>query len=58
MPSLVVSYSHTDEDIERTVDAVDGALGIYKRALADGAEKFLFGRPSQVVQRRFNSPDS
>lgn len=54
MPSLAVSYAHTDEDIERTVDAIDGALGVYKRALADGVETHLVGRPSQVVQRRFN----
>jgi glutamate-1-semialdehyde 2,1-aminomutase len=57
MPSLVVSYAHTDEDIERTVDAVDGAMGIYKRALAHGVEHFLVGRASQVVQRRFNGAD-
>jgi glutamate-1-semialdehyde 2,1-aminomutase len=57
MPSLGVSYSHTDNDVERTVDAVDGALAIYKRALTDGAEGFLVGRPSQVVQRRYNQPN-
>jgi glutamate-1-semialdehyde 2,1-aminomutase len=48
-PSFVVSYSHTDEDIDRTVDAVDGALGVYARALSDGVEKFLVGRPSRTV---------
>jgi glutamate-1-semialdehyde 2,1-aminomutase len=56
MPSLTVSYAHTDEDVERTVEAVDGALAIYKRALADGVEHHLVGRPSQVVQRRYNQP--
>ena len=56
MPSLTVSYAHSDEDVERTVDAVDGALAIYKRALADGVEHHLVGRPSQVVQRRYNQP--
>jgi glutamate-1-semialdehyde 2,1-aminomutase len=25
MPSLVVSYAHTDEDIDRTIEAIDGA---------------------------------
>jgi len=57
-PSLAVSYAHTDEDVERTVEAVDGALRIYARALTDGYERHLVGRPSQVVQRRFNQPDS
>jgi glutamate-1-semialdehyde 2,1-aminomutase len=56
MPSLVVSYMHTDADIDQTVDAIDGALGVYKQALSDGAEQHLTGRPSQVVYRAFNSP--
>ena len=35
--------------------AIDAALQIYARALNDGVEKYLVGRPSQVVQRRFNT---
>ncbi|NKC22876.1 glutamate-1-semialdehyde 2,1-aminomutase [Ochrobactrum oryzae] len=54
MPSLVVSYTHSDTDIARTVDAIDGALDIYVRALNDGVSSHLTGRPSQVVYRRFN----
>jgi glutamate-1-semialdehyde 2,1-aminomutase len=38
------------------VDAVDGALGVYVRALDEGVEHHLVGRPSQVVQRQFNLP--
>jgi glutamate-1-semialdehyde 2,1-aminomutase len=53
-PSLVVSYSHTDEDIDRTIAAVDGALGIYRRALEDGVERYLVGRPSNIVFRQYN----
>jgi glutamate-1-semialdehyde 2,1-aminomutase len=53
-PSLTVSYTHSDEDVDRTVEALDGALEIYARALTDGVEKHLVGRPSQVVQRRMN----
>lgn len=55
MPSLVMSYSHGDEDIDRTVVAVDGALAVYKRALEDGAERYLVGRPSETVYRYRNS---
>ena len=55
MPSLVVSFCHSDEDIARTVEAWDEALDIYERALADGVEKHLVGRPSQSVYRRFNA---
>ena len=54
MPSLVVSYAHTDEDIDLTVAAIDGALAIYRRALDVGVERYLVGRPTQVVYRRYN----
>jgi glutamate-1-semialdehyde 2,1-aminomutase len=37
------------------VDAIDGALHVYARALEDGVEEHLVGRPSQVVQRRYNT---
>lgn len=57
MPSLVVSYSHTDMDIDRTLEAIDGALAVYHRALDEGIERFLEGRPSQVVMRGFNSSE-
>jgi glutamate-1-semialdehyde 2,1-aminomutase len=52
-PSFVVSYSHSDEDIDRTIEAIDGALAVYARALDQGVEKFLVGRPScHVFDRR------
>jgi glutamate-1-semialdehyde 2,1-aminomutase len=57
MPSLVVSYSHTDEDIDLTLAAIDGALEIYRRALDAGVDRYLVGRPSQTVYRRYNRPD-
>jgi glutamate-1-semialdehyde 2,1-aminomutase len=53
-PSLVVGYCHTDTDIDRTVEAIDGALAIYCRALDDGPERYLVGRPSKVVFRSHN----
>ena len=37
-PSFVVSYSHADEDIDRTLEAIGAALAVYRRALAGGAE--------------------
>jgi len=54
MPSLVVSYTHQDADIDYTLEAIDSALEVYARALQDGAERYLVGRPSQTVYRRFN----
>jgi glutamate-1-semialdehyde 2,1-aminomutase len=53
MPSLVVSYSHLDADIDRTVEAIDGALAVYARALADGPEGYLVGPPSRTVFDRW-----
>lgn len=53
-PSLVISYSHSDTDVARTVEAFDGAFAIYGRALADGAERYLVGRPSDTVYRAYN----
>jgi glutamate-1-semialdehyde 2,1-aminomutase len=53
-PSFVVSFSHTRTDIDRTVDAVDRALGLYAQALSDGVERFLVGPPVKPVYRRFN----
>ncbi len=49
MPSLVVSYSHSNEDIDQTIEAIDGALEVYARALEDGVDKFLVGPPSRHV---------
>jgi len=57
MPALVVSYSHSDTDIEKTVAAIDGAARVYKKALDEGVERFLVGRPSKVVFRRYNHRD-
>ncbi len=55
MPSLVVSYSHTDEDIDRTVEAIYDALFVYGRALEDGVERYLVGGPTRPVFRRYNT---
>lgn len=53
-PSFVISYSHSDEDVRRTVEVVHAALEIYRKALAEGVEKYLQGRPVKPVFRKFN----
>jgi len=53
-PNFVVSYSHTDQDIDRTVECVHEALGVYRRALDEGIGKYLQGRPVRPVFRRLN----
>jgi glutamate-1-semialdehyde 2,1-aminomutase len=54
MPSLVVSFSHTDADIARTIEGVTDALAVYRKALDEGVDKYLVGRPVKLVFRRFN----
>lgn len=54
MPSLVVSYSHTDRDINQTVEGIAEALEIYRKALDEGVEKYLVGRPVKPVFRVYN----
>jgi len=53
-PSLVVSYSHTDEDIERTLEVFNDALAVYRMALDNGVEKYLVGRPLKPAIRKYN----
>lgn len=56
MGSLVVSFSHTNDDIDQTLLAMDGALQVYRQALEDGVEHYLVGKPSQSIYRRYNHP--
>ncbi len=53
-PSLVVSYSHSDADIDKTIDIFHDAFQVYRKALDEGIEKYLIGRPVKPVWRRFN----
>ncbi len=53
-PSLVISYSHSDDDVDRTIEAFRGALGVYRQALDDGYDKYLVGPESQIVYRPYN----
>jgi len=53
-PSFVVSYSHTDADIQHTAEAVHEAHVVYRKALDEGIEKYLEGRPVKPVMRKLN----
>jgi len=53
-PSFVVSFSHSDADIERTAEAVFAAHRVYRKALDEGVEKYLEGRPVKPVFREYN----
>src|SRR5690606_28498284 len=52
-PSFVVSWSHSESDIDRTIEAVAEALRVYRRALEDGPEKYLRGQSVKPVFRRY-----
>jgi glutamate-1-semialdehyde 2,1-aminomutase len=53
-PSFVVSFSHSDVDIERTAEAIYEAHVVYRNALDKGIGKYLEGLPVKPVNRRFN----
>lgn len=52
-PSFVVSYSHTDADIEHTIEAAAEALHIYRKALEGDVHDYLIGRPLKPVFRPY-----
>jgi glutamate-1-semialdehyde 2,1-aminomutase len=50
-PSFMVSYSHSDEDVDYTIRAVVESLEVYRQALENGVERYLVGRPVKPVFR-------
>jgi glutamate-1-semialdehyde 2,1-aminomutase len=53
-PSFVIGFSHGDREIDLTVEAVGESLAVYARALEEGVERHLRGRPVNTVYRRYN----
>lgn len=51
-PSFVVSWSHSEADIEHTVQAADAAMRVYGQALRGQVGDFLDGRPVKPALRR------
>lgn len=54
MPSLIISWAHTDKDVDQTVERISEALYVYRKALDEGIEKYLVGRPVKPAIRKFN----
>lgn len=52
MSSLVVSFSHTDTEIDQTLNAIDGALAVLAKAIKDGPQKYLVGPTPRPIYRR------
>ncbi len=53
-PSFLTAYSHDSDAIDETIDAVSGALAVYRKALEDGYEHYLRGPVTASVYRRRN----
>lgn len=54
MPYIAVSYSHQNAELEKTLEAVQHSLGVYKNALNDGIDKYLKSAPIKPVFRKYN----
>lgn len=54
MPWIAVSQSHGAAELAQTLEAVDGALGVYAQALDGGVEHFLQGPAIRPVFRTHN----
>ncbi len=54
MPWIAISYSHTDEELEFTLDALKNTLKVYANALDEGIENYLLGPAIKPVFRTFN----
>ena len=46
-------YSHTAADVDRILEAMDFACGVYKKGLNEGYEKYLLGEPIKPVFRKY-----
>lgn len=54
-PSFIVSYSHDDDDIDYTIEAIRRAARVYAQAIdARSTDGFLIGPPTRSVYRRYN----
>lgn len=54
MPWISIAQAHGDTEMALTLDAVDGALGVYAQALDTGVEQFLRGPAIKPVFRSHN----
>lgn len=54
MPWIALSYRHGDAELKKTEIALDSALKIYKKAVQEGAEKYLQGKSIRPVFRKLN----
>jgi len=49
-----LAYEHKEKDLKFTLNAFEKSLIVYKKALAEGYEKYLVGDIVKPVFRKFN----
>ena len=54
MPWISISYSHGNRELNKTLNALDDVMKIYKKALSEGVHKYLEGPSIKPVFRKFN----
>lgn len=54
MPWISISYSHKEDELEKTSEALDHAFRIYSMALEDGVDKYVEGHIIKPVFRKYN----
>lgn len=54
MPWVANSYSHKQKEFDYTIDSINSGLEIYKKALKEGIDGYLEGRPIKPVFRKYN----
>ena len=54
MPWIAISFRHSKNELKKTIQALDKALFVYKKALKLGPKKFIRGPIVKPVFRKFN----
>jgi glutamate-1-semialdehyde 2,1-aminomutase len=54
MPWIALSMRHGESELQKTSEALDQVLPVYRRALEDGVEKYLLGPVIKPVFRKYN----
>lgn len=54
MPYISLSLAHQDGELEKTLNAVQSSLSVYKKALDEGYEKYIVGPVIKPVFRKYN----
>ncbi|MCX6181193.1 MAG: glutamate-1-semialdehyde 2,1-aminomutase [Bacteroidetes bacterium] len=54
MPFIALAFEHGEEELKITLEAARKALIIYAKALDEGLDRYLKGKPVKLVFRKYN----